>query len=216
MSFGVLSATAIAGSVLAGFLMTSSSAHAQDFLSGLFGSLMEAVEPAMPSNSRLGYGREPDRQFPPRQSNMSVGSSAAYCVRTCDGRYFPASGSDRASRAEACNQFCPASETKVFYGSSIDRAVTDNGKSYSELPNAYKYREALVAGCTCNGKDPAGLATIKPEDDKTLRRGDIVAGEDGLVVANKSADRRGASLSFSPASPSIRARFEVSSQETQQ
>jgi len=33
-----------------------------------------------------------------------------------------------------------------------------------------------------------------------LRKGDIVAGENGLLVAGRSSDKRGASLNFSPAS----------------
>jgi hypothetical protein len=65
-----------------------------------------------------------------------------------------------------------------------------------------------VAGCTCNGKDQVGLAPVKIEDDPTLRRGDIVAGENGLLVAGRSADKRGASLSFSPASSKVRAKYE--------
>ena len=157
------------------------------------------------------YGSDqPDAQpqFPPAEAPRPLaGSGSAYCVRTCDGRYFPATGSDRRSKAEVCNSFCPTSETKVFYGSSIDRATTEGGKAYSDLPNAFKYRETLVANCTCNGKDPVGLASIKIEKDATLRKGDIVAGPDGLVVASKGADRRGASLNFSPASREVRARF---------
>ena len=101
-------------------------------------------------------------------------------------------------------QFCPASDTKVVYGSSIDHAATESGKPYSELPNAFRYRTELVAGCTCNGKDQIGLAPVKIENDPTLRKGDIVAGESGLVVANRGADKRGASLNFSPASDRVR------------
>ena len=132
------------------------------------------------------------------------GGGQAYCVRTCDGRYFPVTASDNASRAASCNSFCPASETQVVYGSNIDNAATENGKLYSELPNAFRYRNELVAGCTCNGKDAIGLAQVKIEDDPTLRKGDIVAGENGLLVAGRS-DRRGAALNFSPASDKVRA-----------
>ena len=64
-----------------------------------------------------------------------------------------------------------------------------------------------MAGCTCNGKDQFGLAPVKIEDDPTLRKGDIVAGENGLVVAGRSADRRGAALNFSPASDRLRAKY---------
>ena len=84
--------------------------------------------------------------------------------------------------------------------------MAENGKPYSELPNAFRYRNEIVAGCTCNGKDAMGLAQVKIESDPTLRSGDIVAGANGLMVANKS-DRRGASLEFSPASEKIKARY---------
>jgi hypothetical protein len=65
----------------------------------------------------------------------------------------------------------------------------------------------LVAGCTCNGRDQIGLAPVKIEDDPTLRKGDIVAGENGLFVAGRSADKRGASLNFSPVPERIRAKY---------
>jgi hypothetical protein len=116
------------------------------------------------------------------------GGSQAYCVRTCDGRYFPISASDGQNRAASCNSFCPASETKVVYGSNIDNAATESGRPYSELPNAFRYRNELVAGCTCNGKDQIGLAPVKIENDPTLRKGDIVAGAEGLMVAGRRAD----------------------------
>ena len=132
----------------------------------------------------------------------------AFCVRTCDGRYFPVTGSDNASRAASCNSFCPASETKVFSGSNIDNATADNGKSYSDLPNAFRFRNELVNGCTCNGKDQVGLAPVKIEKDPTLRKGDIVAGENGLLVAGRGADKRGAELNFSPASDKVRAKYD--------
>ena len=132
-------------------------------------------------------------QAEPRQR---YGGGQAYCVRTCDGRYFPVSGNDNQSRAETCKSFCPASETKVVYGGSIDNAATEDGKPYSELPNAFRYRNEMVAGCTCNGKDQIGLASVSVENDPTLRKGDIVAGDNGLVVAGRGADKRGASAEF--------------------
>jgi hypothetical protein len=143
----------------------------------------------------------------PRQ-RASYGGGTAYCVRGCDGRYFPAQGADAESKAQSCKSFCPASETSLVYGSNIDDATTDSGKSYSDLPNAFRYRNEIVSGCTCNGKDPAGLASLKAEDDPTLRKGDIVAGSDGLVVANRNAnDRRGIAMNFSPLPESVRAKF---------
>ena len=156
-------------------------AQAQDFFSSLFGGFRPII--AAPS-VRLPFASE-GGSFAPRARRVRAysGGGQAYCVRTCDGRYFPITASDNQSRAASCNSFCPASETKVVYGSSIDTAATETGKPYSELPNAFRYRNELVAGCTCNGKDQIGLAPVKIENDPTLRKGDIVAGADGLVVA---------------------------------
>ena len=173
-------------------------AQAEDFFSSFFGGFGRSRAPSiqMPLSDEF-------QQAQPRQR---YGGGQAFCVRSCDGRHFPVSGPDGKSRAASCNSLCPAAETKVVYGSNIDNAVAENGKPYSELPNAFRYRNEIVAGCTCNGKDAMGLAQVKIESDPTLRSGDIVAGANGLVVANKS-DRRGASLEFSPASEKIKARY---------
>jgi uncharacterized protein DUF2865 len=184
-------------------------AHAQDFFSNFFG-LFGAHRPT--PMARLPYAGEENTSAIPENSAPHPrysygGGSQAYCVRSCDGRYFPISGANNQSRAASCNGFCPASETKVVYGSNIDNAVTEGGKPYSELPNAFRYREELVPGCSCNGKDPIGLAAVKLEDDPTLRRGDIIAGADGLMVVGRGADRRGASLDLSPAPNSIRSHY---------
>lgn len=200
---------ALAAAVIA-LVGAASAAQAQDFFSALFGGMgggrSRAPEMSMPFADD-GFSNVPQERRP-RQVVNGGGGRQAYCVRTCDGRYFPISASDNASRAASCNNFCPSSETKVVYGSSIDQAATDSGKPYSELPNAYKYRTELVAGCTCNGKDQIGLAPIKLENDPTLRKGDIVAGADGLMVTSRSADKRGASLEMSPVSASVRAKYE--------
>jgi hypothetical protein len=86
--------------------------------------------------------------------------------------------------AETCHAFCPSTKTKVYWGSEIDRAVGDDGTSYDQLPNAYVYRDRLITGCTCNGKDSVGLAKVELAADPTLRAGDVVATRDGLQVFN--------------------------------
>ena len=81
-----------------------------------------------------------------------------------------------------CQAFCPASPTKVYFGSNIDNAYAANGERYADSENAYAYRKALRADCTCNGHDPAGLAPIDLSHDPSLRRGDVIATSDGLVA----------------------------------
>lgn len=189
--------------VVSAGLASAPSAHAEDFFSALFGGFRMRPPPEI----RMPYPNDAmPRYDTPRRA--SYGGGTAYCVRGCDGRYFPAQGTDAASKAQSCKSFCPASETSLVYGSNIDDATTENGKSYSDLPNAFRYRTEIVAGCTCNGKDSAGLASVKVEDDPTLRKGDIVAGAGGLVVASRNAnDRRGVTMNFSPLPESVRARF---------
>jgi Protein of unknown function (DUF2865) len=203
------------GAVLAASALSAPSAQARDFFTSFFNSSFDnpaasqqrpqsstALPFAAPGGDLFGSSAEPAR---PR---VSYGGGQAYCVRTCDGRYFPITAGDGQSRAASCNNFCPASETKVVYGSTIDRAATESGKPYSELPNAFRYRNEIVAGCTCNGKDQIGLAPIKIEDDPTLRKGDIIASGGGLMVAGSGAERRGASLNMSPVPSSVRSRYQ--------
>jgi Protein of unknown function (DUF2865) len=186
-------------------------AQAQDFFSALFGGFgVQRQQAPMTPLPYASEGNNPaalESDAPRARLYTYSGGSLAYCVRSCDGRYFPISAAGNQSKAASCNSFCPASETKVVYGSTIDNAVTEGGKPYSEMPNAFRYRNELVAGCTCNGKDPTGLAAVKVEDDPTLRKGDIVAGSGGLMVAGRGADRRGASLNLSPAPESVRSHY---------
>jgi uncharacterized protein DUF2865 len=206
---------ALGGAVALGALALAPAAQAEnDFFSALFGAFGGGHSRG-PDMIRVPFASEgePGTQYSPqgdapRQRVVTYGGGQAYCVRTCDGRYFPLQGPDRESRAASCNSFCPASNTEVVYGGDIDSAATANGKPYSDLPNAFRYRSEVVAGCTCNGKDQFGLAPVKVENDPTLRKGDLVAGADGLMVAGRSADRRGASLNFTPASKSIQARYQ--------
>ncbi len=112
----------------------------------------------------------------------SSGRYAAFCVRSCDGRYFPLLAKGGSTPAQVCQAFCPASPTKVFSGNSIDNATTSSGERYADSDNAYAYRKALKADCTCNGRDPAGLAPVDISLDTSLRSGDIIATSTGLVA----------------------------------
>jgi hypothetical protein len=179
----------------------------------LFSAFFNAFGGGQPPVIRMPFANEGDsapyvRQRAPRaRSSGSSGSGQAFCVRTCDGRYFPITGADQESRAASCSGFCPASETKIVYGGNIDSATTDSGKAYSELPNAFRYRNEVVAGCTCNGKDQFGLAHVDVNKDPTLRKGDIVAGADGLMAVKRAPDKRGA-LNLSPAPASVVAKYQ--------
>src|SRR6266581_736320 len=116
---------------------------------------------------------------PPRP--VASASGPAFCVRSCDGKYFPLARG-HATPVQMCQAFCPATATKVFFGSSIDGAHASNGERYADSENAFAYRKELRADCTCNGRDPAGLAPVELTLDTSLRPGDVVATTDGLVA----------------------------------
>ena len=97
-----------------------------------------------------------------------------------------------------CQAFCPASATKVFYGSNIDGATASNGERYADSENAFAYRKALRADCTCNGRDPAGLAPVDLTLDTSLRPGDVVATTDGLVAYTGVRVGAGQTAEFTP------------------
>jgi hypothetical protein len=148
----------------------------------LFGGFQKPQQQASPQAS---YYADPSANNQPQEAPLpraAVASSGpAFCVRSCDGKYFPLMRSN-ASPVAMCQAFCPASPTKVFYGSNIDSATSQGGERYADSENAFAYRKALRADCTCNGRDPAGLAPIDLTLDTSLHPGDVIATTSGLVA----------------------------------
>jgi hypothetical protein len=130
------------------------------------------------------FGINQPAPTPPRPvaSAGGGGSGPAFCVRTCDGRYFPVQARGNSTPAQMCQAFCPASPTRVFFGSSIDGATASNGQHYADSENAFAYRKELKADCTCNGRSSAGLAPVDLTLDSSLRPGDVIATTSGLVA----------------------------------
>jgi hypothetical protein len=147
---------------------------------------------------------------PPRP--VAVNSGPGFCVRSCDGKYFPLMRG-AGSPTQMCQAFCPVSPTKVFFGSSIDSAYAASGERYADSENAYAYRKALRADCTCNGHNPGGLASVDLALDGSLRSGDVLATTDGLVaysgirVGNDQTPDFTPVTSFPGLTPEVRARL---------
>src|ERR1700722_3295919 len=85
-------------------------ARAEDFLSALFGAF-GGGRPHVPSMP-LPFASEGEANAPVEARPRFAGGQA-YCVRGCDGRYFPIAGPSNESKAASCNSFCPASDTKL-------------------------------------------------------------------------------------------------------
>jgi hypothetical protein len=135
---------------------------------------------------------------PPASRSYASNSGPAFCVRSCDGRYFPLTSRGNASPVQICQAFCPASPTKVFFGGSIDGAYSSTGEHYAESENAFAFRKAMRADCTCNGRDPAGLAPVDLTLDTSLRPGDVIATTNGLVAYSGVKAGTGQTPEFTP------------------
>src|ERR1700742_2739889 len=190
----VMSAAAIA---LASIVAVPNAACAENLFDFLFGGGLQQ-ELQKPAQTR--FGTDPaganSPASPSSRQFASTGSGPAYCVRSCDGKYFPMARGN-ATPVQMCQAFCPASATKVFYGSTIDGATSASGVRYADSENAYAYRKALRADCTCNGRTSAGLAPVDLALDNSLRAGDVVATSDGLV-AYSGVRADGAAGDFTP------------------
>ena len=172
----------LAAAVLAGSVLTvPDAAFAEGLFDFLFGGVKQARQAPPPQASFFAdpFGTQ---QAAPTQAPRVAGSGPAFCVRSCDGKYFPVTARGNATPAQMCEAFCPASPTKVYYGSNIDYASSANGERYATSENAFAYRKALRADCTCNGRDPGGLAPIDISLDGSLRPGDVIATTNGLVA----------------------------------
>ena len=184
-SHGRRRTTLLAAAILAGApVLAPGSASAEGLFDLLFGGVQKQARqaPAQANFFADPFGIHQPPHPAPAPASRVAGSGPAFCVRSCDGKYFPLTMRGNASPVQTCQAFCPASVTKVFFGSSIDSADAGNGERYADSQNAYSYRKALRADCTCNGRSPSGLAPIDLTLDTSLRSGDVIATTDGLVA----------------------------------
>src|SRR5260370_36420680 len=166
----LVAAAALAGSVVLAPRL-GSAGGLFDFFFG--GAQKQHQAPSQANFFADPFGLNP-QPAPTAPRPVASGSGPAFCVRSCDGKYFPLARGN-ATPVQMCQAFCPASATKVFFGSTIDGASSATGERYAESENAYVYRKALRADCTCNGRDPPGLAPVDLTPDTSLRPRDFLA-----------------------------------------
>jgi uncharacterized protein DUF2865 len=156
-------------------------ALAQSFLEQIFGGLRRAFSPPAASvypDAMQSMASAPDA----RVITADNGPSRAFCVRTCDGDYFPIEAHGRLSVATVCQAACPFADTKIYSGSNIDYALGRDGSRYADLPNAFLYRKKLIAGCTCNGRTAFGLAPVTTPQDVATPNGLMAVGGSGQLT----------------------------------
>lgn len=108
-----------------------------------------------PNSERLRrplYGQEGQRML------GDIPSYRTLCVRTCDGFYFPVSFATLPSRfgedAGKCSAQCPTADVQLYVypnpGGTAEQMSSMTGEPYSSLENAWRFRNEVVRGCTCN------------------------------------------------------------------
>ncbi|MGE0282423.1 MAG: DUF2865 domain-containing protein [Rhizobiaceae bacterium] len=97
-----------------------------------------------------------------------------FCVRTCDGYYFPMSPasnrSDFARDAQNCQTACPGADVEVYYHKADKEEAADmrsaiSGRLYSDMTTAFLYRSDTAPqgnSCSCASK-PQGFTVIAGE-----------------------------------------------------
>jgi hypothetical protein len=164
--------------VLAGLAAASGSVHAQSLLQRWLGPGGGSdPEPRYERNDPYPYSR-PAYDYDDGW-NEDHRTYRTMCVRMCDGFYFPMSNGVRRERLyrdnRACMQRCDG-EARLFYypidGGSVETMVDLGGRSYSALPTAFRYRKALVDGCTCK---PAPWSAAEAARHQGYANGDAMA-----------------------------------------
>ena len=134
-------------------------ASAQGFFSNLFGPPPSPPPQYLPPpRIQVAPIALPKPQISTPRETRPAPQSSGYrtmCVRLCDGFYWPISNSASRSRfahdSEMCASSCEA-ESKLFYvaanGDPADM-VDLQGRAYSKLPTAFKYRKSMDDSCRC-------------------------------------------------------------------
>lgn len=138
---------------------------------GVFSRLFGAPVHDRRSEPPLAYWNEVEPRRASRDRSMGLGGSdfgvrsdtvRTFCVRTCDGYYFPMSPSstraDMDRDEQNCRAACPGAETSLYYhenGEEDAEAMISRGKGlrYAALKTAFLYRDSSTLKsqqCTCS------------------------------------------------------------------
>lgn len=104
------------------------------------------------------------------------GKYRTFCVRTCDGYYFPMSPSSSSNElgrdAQNCQTACPGADMQLYYhhGSGEEAGTMmsmASGSAYGDLPTAFAYRSDRPADAACGCAIKAGGFTIIAGDGRS-------------------------------------------------
>lgn len=122
------------------------------------------------------------------------------CVRTCDGFFFPISTSTTSrnfGKDEAvCKGKFPGSDVSLFYhprgsDNAMERARSVDGRTYTSMPYAFRYRETYDPSCKFNRSTlqqvTLGNGTAVAFTARNPRAGEVRFGQNGPVPVPRPA-----------------------------
>ncbi|WP_372426441.1 DUF2865 domain-containing protein [Salinarimonas chemoclinalis] len=134
----------------------------------------------------------PARAAAPAPAPAPVPARFSFCVRTCDGYFFPLgdlrTARDLALHEEACAAACPAAETALFAATGsrdvADARALAGGERYVDLPRAFAHRDIRVADCGCALPERSAAERLAA-GDRTLRPGDVIVTAEGARIVGR-------------------------------
>lgn len=207
-------ATQPALAVMIALLLAASPSAAEGLFDFLFGPDPAPVaprtappRPSAPARRARAVGELRYARPPAAGASFATEPAAGgFCVRLCDGYFFPLIKSTRATRQQSCQLACPSAPMDIYDGATIETARNHKGQRYTALPHAFAFRESASQACACN--DPQTAQTQAEEagrDDPTLQSGDVLVETGGAFVYSGSKLVPLASASF--VSPQLRDRL---------
>ncbi|HEY1411323.1 MAG TPA: DUF2865 domain-containing protein [Rhodopila sp.] len=129
------------------------------------------------------------------------GTFRTVCVRSCDGAYFPISFATVPARfpddEKTCKALCPAAEATLYAyrnpGEDMNQAVSISGQPYSQMPNAFRFRQEFNPSCACKAAGQTWSDALKSIDDKAAaeQQGDIIVTEESAKKMSRAPAARG-------------------------
>lgn len=126
-----------------------------------------------------------------------AGTFTTLCVRTCDGYYYPISFATTPSRfAEdeaVCKATCPASDASLYVRRTtedIRTATSISGRPYTELANAFRYRQQFDNSCSCRKIGQSWADALGAIKDNSVQSGDIVVTDEKSKALSQPVQQR--------------------------
>ena len=136
-------------------------------------------------------------------------SARVFCVRRCDGAFYPLAVdvlSDwMGDMDRICQAQCPASASAAYAGEGADDvadAVASDGSPYSALPGAFKFRHGSTPACACRAPHQSWADALAGADALLEpHEGDVTVTAALSAAMARPARSPGKATSAAPVSP---------------